>query len=724
MKDSSVAPLGLFDPCRQRCVLDGLDRRFRSCAEQQQQLQRSHAEQRAEEERRFASRRAQATEVCRQQRRAMLTQWDQAEEKLISDYEAAVVNAQDELRRVASIFRRRQAEGETAIFRKVEARRQAVLQQYENHQNQPNLEKRRQIQRIKEALSPIIELRESARDLAISRLDSLPSGSPTQDWLSRQQIEKPASITEALEAIDRLTLRCQETLDEMHTGLASKLVDSFYLPAAVVTAATAWALGVFLFGPQPPWLSMAVGVSVVAVLGFVAYLYLLWPLKKTMSRLYPRLEQLAHLAETHANVARQIVNDAAQRASQQLAVRRDEHWQTTTHWQAKQLSELETSLAAEASRETARLETKLAQIHHDFAEQFEATHRTMFERANALAEQISKHLSQIDLSLQQEREVLTAQQCAECESLESRLKRGWQNALDRIQAANQSVTCRFPAWSQVAMQSSPVMRAVDFLPLGTIPVGAFLRAAAESMPSWNWDLTDSIVPPTMPVVLHRRRHSAVVITAPTRQLPQAVELIHQVLWRLLTAVTASRCKLTLIDPLGRGQHFTGLMAIADRGPALVGHRVWTAEKNIEERLGDLARHLENVLQSRLRDRYHRIEDYNEIAGSLAEPYHAVAAVGFPAGLTREGYRYLQTLIENGSRCGVFTLLACDAAKPWPPDLPVPGGDIALHLNIDDKGKWNMQHPGLEKLGFQPAPAPPAPMRDEFAKRLGNTVLGR
>ena len=128
-------------------------------------------------------------------------------------------------------------------------------------------------------------------------------------------------------------------------------------------------------------------------------------------------------------------------------------------------------------------------------------------------------------------------------------------------------------------------------------------------------------------------------------------------------------KLTLIDPLGRGQHFTSFMALADHDPSMVGHRVWTTDTKIDARLGELAHHVEDVLQASLRDRFERIEDYNEVAGSMAEPYRVVAAVGFPEGLSRDGYRHLRALIESGLRCGIFTILVCDESKPWPSDMP-------------------------------------------------------
>ena len=177
-------------------------------------------------------------------------------------------------------------------------------------------------------------------------------------------------------------------------------------------------------------------------------------------------------------------------------------------------------------------------------------------------------------------------------------------------------------------------------------------------------------------------------------------------------------KLTLIDPIGRGQHFTSFMALADHDPTLVGHRVWTTDAKIDARLGELAHHVEDVLQASLRDRFERIEDYNEVAGSMAEPYRVIAAVGFPEGLTRDSYRHLRALIHSGLRCGIFTILVCDESKPWPADIPLPTGENLLQLRIDDDAKWHLDSEGLERLPFEPAPLPPAEMRSDLVENIG------
>ncbi len=163
MKDSSVGPAVLFDPQRQKRLLEGLANRFRSCLDQQRAMQAKHAHERAVEESQLSSQRSETTDACRVKRRAMLEQWDIAEERLTSHYEATAIKNRKELNRLAAVFRRKSAEATKAIERKVEARKQAVLQQYENHKNQPGLQNRKEIKQIDDSIVKIHQSLEWAR---------------------------------------------------------------------------------------------------------------------------------------------------------------------------------------------------------------------------------------------------------------------------------------------------------------------------------------------------------------------------------------------------------------------------------------------------------------------------------------------------------------------------------------------------------------------------------
>ena len=116
----------------------------------------------------------------------------------------------------------------------------------------------------------------------------------------------PESVEQALDTIDGLTSKCRTVLEEMQTGTASRIVDSFYLPGGVGVLAIMWATIAYFVAPQPPWLWMAAGIIPAGALGFTIYLILLWPLKRMTRQLYPTIERIGQAAEECAATGRKI----------------------------------------------------------------------------------------------------------------------------------------------------------------------------------------------------------------------------------------------------------------------------------------------------------------------------------------------------------------------------------------------------------------------------------
>jgi hypothetical protein len=145
----------------------------------------------------------------------------------------------------------------------------------------------------------------------------------------------------------------------------------------------------------------------------------------------------------------------------------------------------------------------------------------------------------------------------------------------------------------------------------------------------------------------------------------AVQVQQSILLRLLTSIPPGKLRLTILDPVGLGESFAGFMHLADFDEKLVTSRIWTESNQIEARLADLTEHMENVFQKYLRNEFSTIEEYNEHAGEVAEPYHFLVIGDFPAKFSEIAARRLTSIITSGPRCGVYTLLTADLAQPLP-----------------------------------------------------------
>ena len=195
--------------------------------------------------------------------------------------------------------------------------------------------------------------------------------------------------------------------------------------------------------------------------------------------------------------------------------------------------------------------------------------------------------------------------------------------------------------------------------------------------------------------------------------PAALGVLQASMLRVLTSLPPGQVRFTIIDPLGIGRTFGAFMHLADYDEALVNGQVWTEPRQIEERLAELSAHMEKVAQKYLRNEYATIDEYNAVAGEVAEPYRVVVVADFPAGFDEKSAARLAAIASGGVPCGVLTMVALDRDRPTPPGFsPADLAANALTLTWDgDKLAW-----GDPDFGALPTAldGPPPP---ELATRL-------
>jgi len=183
---------------------------------------------------------------------------------------------------------------------------------------------------------------------------------------------------------------------------------------------------------------------------------------------------------------------------------------------------------------------------------------------------------------------------------------------------------------------------------------------------------------TLPMALSFPARGSLLIEAKESGQPQAMGALNALVLRLLAGSPPGKVSFTIIDPVGLGQNFAGLMYLADYEESLINRRIWTQQSQIEERLAELNEHIEKVIQMYLRNEYATITQYNEKAGSVAEKYHFLVIAGFPAQFSETAARRLQSIATSGSRCGVFTLIQWDQRLSPPEGL---GLDELRHSSV-------------------------------------------
>ena len=200
-------------------------------------------------------------------------------------------------------------------------------------------------------------------------------------------------------------------------------------------------------------------------------------------------------------------------------------------------------------------------------------------------------------------------------------------------------------------------------------------------------------------------HANLLIEAPAEARTAALEVLQASMFRLLTSLPPGQVRFTIIDPIGIGRNFGAFMHLADYDAALVTNQVWTDPRQIEERLADLAVHMETVTQKYLRNEYATIEEYNAVAEEVAEPYRVLVVADFPSKFDEKSAARLAAIASGGIPCGVLTLVAADTIQA--PSTRVPARRAAAPLRPSDLGR-RRRAPGVGRSRFRPVPAFPRP----------------
>lgn len=169
----------------------------------------------------------------------------------------------------------------------------------------------------------------------------------------------------------------------------------------------------------------------------------------------------------------------------------------------------------------------------------------------------------------------------------------------------------------------------------------------------------------VPWIFDRLNTEHLIISGPSNAIADVVPKVSGMIAQILATYPAGMVRFLLIDPVGLGQNFASFHALADYDEKLITNRVWSDRRHIRERLEEIIAHIEGVLQTYLRSDFESIDQYNEQAGEIAEPYRFVFIYDFPENFDSETCLALERIMANGARCGVHVVMVWDESKDLP-----------------------------------------------------------
>ncbi len=245
--------------------------------------------------------------------------------------------------------------------------------------------------------------------------------------------------------------------------------------------------------------------------------------------------------------------------------------------------------------------------------------------------------------------------------------------------------------------------------LSLVQIGVRVGTLTET---GSWDTL--ALPASLPLIGHR----SLLVKSRIDARSTAVQAIQSILLRLLGAIPPGKLRFIFLDPVGLGQNVAPFMHLTDYDDAFVTSRAWTEPHHIEQRLAELTEHIETVIQKYLRNSYADIEAYNAEAGEVAEPYRVLVVHDFPVNFSEAAARRLVSIVQNGPRCGVYTVILADMSKPLPHGFSI--ADLEQNATIIT---WNGERFVWQDADFKDCRLeldvpPPARLTDQNIKAVG------
>ena len=498
------------------------------------------------------------------------------------------------------------------------------------------------------------------------------------------------STAQLLTRYGQLAQEINESLAKLRQQFAVRFVDDGW-PILLSIAAAALGGGVAGFAMQTtaPIALLVAGVSSLVIGVGSHYVMQSVARRGSAGALDQLTNQLNECSRTVAHAEEMVKLEKSER-ERQLTFRRDQQLdQAEAAWKKTEgalHAELETvKRNAEGAR---RLQEQQAQkFWDDSASETRTKFLPMIKERNETFERQSQQLKE-------DRE-------SEVQRLGAEYNERWDALIQKWQTEFRAIVDECDAMQRFCESSFDALDSIDWTqwtpPLSVppaMPFGAYtadfeqLDGGLSGKPELAVDRSEQ----TLPALLSFPSSPSLLLEAELEGRDRAVDVMQQVMLRFLTSFPAGKVRFTIIDPVGLGQNFSAFMHLADYDERLVTNRIWTEAGHINQRLADLTEHMENVIQKYLRNEFNSIQEYNEHAGEVAEPFQVLVISNFPTGFGEEATRRLVSIASSGARCGVFTLIGVDMKMKLPRNFDL--ADLETQANTllwaDSRFQWKYE----------------------------------
>lgn len=174
----------------------------------------------------------------------------------------------------------------------------------------------------------------------------------------------------------------------------------------------------------------------------------------------------------------------------------------------------------------------------------------------------------------------------------------------------------------------------------------------------------------MPLNLDLNNTFNVLLNSPEKTAEEIRQFTHHIMWSLLSFLPVTKVNFKVVDVENRNstKPFSDLRKVL---PEVFN--VITSQDKVYEMLQAINIQIDDFTQNKLGARYENILEYNQNTPKRSEAVTLLILYDFPRGMDARSVDLLISIIRNGSKCGIYTIICYD-----------PEAQFSRYESIDDR----------------------------------------
>lgn len=174
----------------------------------------------------------------------------------------------------------------------------------------------------------------------------------------------------------------------------------------------------------------------------------------------------------------------------------------------------------------------------------------------------------------------------------------------------------------------------------------------------------------LPLNLDLNNTFNVLLNSPEKTAEEIRQFTHHIMWSLLSFLPVTKVNFKIVDVENRNS----TKPFSDLRKALPElFNVITSQDKVYEMLQEINTQIDDFTQNKLGARYENILEYNQNTPKRSEAITLLLFYDFPRGMDARSVDMLISIIKNGSKCGIYTIICHN-----------PEAQFSRYESIDDR----------------------------------------